>query len=128
MTLELTTDFPIEEAHLHMQVIKKPTLDPKRPGIAADSDPAITSRGYMWIDSQGNIYQSGGHFSSRRYFNESRYNIPKNQIPDFRIWKYDPKTDDWSPIKPQTLGEPMIRLISSAAISIPSMDMSFAFA
>ena len=82
VTLELNTDFLVEEAYMHMKVIQKPSVDPKRPGIAVDSDPTTTSRGYMWIDSQGNIYQSGGHFSARQYFNESRYNMPKDQIPD----------------------------------------------
>jgi len=82
----------------------------------------------MWTDSNGYIYTSGGHFFERAYWNESAYYVQKQDIPNFSIWRYSINQDKWTEMLLDSSGDSMVRLISSAATSIPGFNLSFAYA
>jgi len=81
----------------------------------------------MWVDSNSNIYTSGGHFPDRPYWNESAYYVQDKDIPNYSIWRYSISQNSWTevPVDPDAH---MIRLISSAATSIPVFNRSYSFA
>ena len=80
------------------------------------------------MDSNGNIYTSGGHFFEQAYWDESKYHVKQKDIPNFSIWRYSITQEKWTEVFLDSSGDPMIRLISSAATSIPGFNLSIAFA
>jgi len=100
-----------------MQIIPKPKLN--------NAYVPVVNRGYMWVDSNSNIYTSGGHFYEQAYWNESAYYVQKKDIPNFSIWRYSIGQNSWTEVP---VDYHMIRLISSAATSIPVFNLSFSFA
>ena len=95
----------------------------------------VANTGYMWQDNLGNVYVGGGHFWAQpwpknwTYWEGSQYFLEKKNIPDANIWKYDLNYDNWSEVL-YTLAEgtpPLRRLASSGYISIPSINMSYAY-
>lgn len=117
--LDLSVDFSLDETPTRMNIVDVPRIN--------GNYIPIVNRGYMWRDDRGNIYLAGGHFYEQAYWDESRYYVRKEEIPDLSIWMYNIDQSTWTEIKPDPASN-MQRLISSAAISIPGLNQSYAFA
>lgn len=154
--MDLSQDFELENSGAHLTVIRREWLGPGFPpglvpmssldrvsrptNIPHDLTPVggyipVTNRGYMWQDSPGNIYIAGGYFFSQPspgiwgYWEASRFHLPKQDIPDYSIWRYDIRVNEWTKIIPgmESKYPPLRRLASSGYISIPSMNLSYCF-
>ena len=127
--LDLSQGFGVEEVGNHMTVIPREELQ-------TGSYVPVVSRGSMWQDSIENIYISGGEFFSQPfpspwgYWDLSRFHVRKEDIPDYNIWRYNIKNNEWIELEPPRLDSqspPLTRLVSSAYTSIPSANLSYAF-
>lgn len=126
--IDLDQDFAIEQVWNYMTVIRREKLE-------SGGYVPVVNRGCMWQDSLNNIYLSGGHFFSQAwggiwsYWDLSKFFVPKEDIPDYSVWRHDTEKNQWAQLSPEIDSKypPLTRLVSSGYTSIPSANMSYAF-
>lgn len=81
----------------------------------------------MWSDSTQNaIYIQGGHFPAFPPWNESAYHVPKPEIPENNLWRFDLLTNEWKDVTGETAGvAKTVRTFGGAACSVPALNQSF---
>ena len=128
VTLDLTQRFMVSEKGFKLMKVTRRIYDM---GSNSSFVP-VANRGYMWQDSLGNVYIGGGHFFSQpwpedwTYWQKSQFFLEKKKIPDYSIWRFDIKGEKWNKVSFQS-ASPLRRLASSGYVSIPSINMSYAF-
>ena len=98
---------------------------PKR--LSRDAGAPVLSQFGMWSDSTQNaIYIQGGHFLAAPPWNESAYYVPKQEIPENSIWRFDVLTEEWKDMTGEILGDrETVRTFGGAACSVPALNQSF---
>ena len=125
---DISESFGVEEVGNRLTVIRREKLD-------TGSYIPVVNRGSMWQDSLENIYICGGHFFSQPfegtwgYWDLSKFFVQKKDIPDYSVWRYNIKTNEWDNLFPEIDSKypPLARLVSAGYDSIPSMNLSYAF-
>ena len=127
VVLDLTKDFGVDDVEF-MTVQRKEQGDGGKGSIIP-----VVNRGYMWQDSLGFVYIGGGHFFSQKwpqkwsYWQGSQFYLEKENIPEYSLWRYDINNNNWDKVLFTSGAQPLKRLISSGYVSIPSINMSYAF-
>ena len=125
--LDLTKDFEINDVEF-MTVQRR-----QEGGDGNGSYVPVANRGYMWQDNLGNVYIGGGHFFSQNwpqrwsYWEGSQFHLEKKRIPDYSLWQYDINNNNWNKVLFTSKTQPLRRYASSGYVSIPSINMSYAF-
>jgi hypothetical protein len=92
-----------------------------------DGGAPVLSHFGIWSDSTQNaIYIQGGHFLANPPWNESAYYVPKRDIPENDLWRYDLLTQEWKVMTGEILGDTKtVRTFGGAACSVPALNQSF---
>ena len=130
VTIDLTQNFKLADAGLYMKIIRR-----QEGGDGNGGYIPVTNRAYIWQDDLENIYIAGGNFPSQplpenwTYWEGSQYHLLREQIPGYTLWRYDINNDNWANVNllMKSGTQPLKRLGSSGFISIPSINMSYAF-